>query len=114
MQIKEITIKETWENFLAGCNDKTFMQSWNWGEFHEKMGHKIWRLGLYEQDELAGIVLVVKVRARRGTFLTVEHGPVTTDFKFQVMQSLLGKLIEVAKQESASFIRISPIWERNE
>ena len=114
MQTKEITSKETWEQFLAGCSDKTFMQSWNWGEFHEKMGHKIWRFGFYEQDELVGVALVVKVRARRGTFLIVEHGPITTGFKFQVMQSLLEKLTEVAKQEHASFIRISPIWERNE
>lgn len=75
MEIKEIKTKEIWENFLLGCEEKTFLQSWNWGEFQEKMGNKIWRLGIYENQELVSAVLVAKIPARRGTFLLIQHGP---------------------------------------
>jgi len=116
MNIKEITNKEVWEKFLAECEEKTFMQSWDWGEFHERMGQKIWRFGFYEQNELMGVVLVGKVKARRGTFLAVEHGPITkiSNFQFPILKTLLEKLREIAEDEGANFIRISPIWERNE
>lgn len=112
MNIREITNKETWENFLAECEEKTFFQSWSRGEFHEKMGEKIWRFGFYEYNTLAGVALAVRVPAKRGTFLIVEHGPVTKSPKSEAVKVLLEKLKEVAKQEDASFIRISPIWER--
>ena len=114
MQIQEITDKNTWEEFLSQCEEKTFFQSWNWGEFHEKMGQKIWRFGFYEQNELMGIALVEKVKAKRGMFLAIEHGPITKGFRSQIVKLLLEKLKEIAKGEDASFIRISPIWERNE
>ena len=48
MEIKEIKNKSEWESFLIRCVKKTFLQSWNWGEFNEKMGSKIWRIGVYE------------------------------------------------------------------
>src|SRR3989344_2560542 len=114
MQIREITDKHIWEDFLQQCEEKTFFQSWNWGEFHEKMGRKIWRFGFYNQNELVGVALVVKVKARRGTFLAVEHGPTAKNPQSQILQTLLDKLKEVAKEEDASFIRISPTWKKNE
>ncbi len=103
------------------------MQSWNWGEFHQKMGGKAWRLGIYEDEELIGVAMLVKVRAKRGVFLEIEHGPITKNPKsqipnpnqvprlnFQILKTLLVSLKKIAREERASFIRISPIWERNE
>ncbi len=118
MEIKEIADKEIWENFLADCEEKTFMHSWNRGEFHEAMGERVWRFGVYDGGELVAVALVAKVVARRGTFLMIEHGPVAKrkeqSEKRKLLEALLGKLKEIAKQESASFIRVSPIWQRNE
>lgn len=112
--VKEISKKETWEDFLKGCDEKTFLQSWNWGEFQILQGNKIWRFGVYENNELIGIALTIKVSARRGKFLFVPHGPVTKNPQFQILSTLLEELKSLAKKEKASFIRVSPIWERNE
>jgi len=109
MEIKEISNKEEWENFLLGRYPKTFLQSYNWGEFCSLMGEKIWRLGIYDNQKLIGICLASLVKAKRGVFLFVEHGPIT-DFKEEVMEILLNKLKELAKQEKASFIRFCSIW----
>jgi len=117
MEIKEITNKEIWESFLLKYTEKTFLDSWNWGEFQKKQGEKIWRLGIYDK-ELVGVALVIKVKARRGTFLFVPHGPNISEQRTinneHALKSLLVKLKEIARQEKAKFIRIAPIWERNE
>lgn len=118
MQIKEVQNKEIWENFLEECREKTFLQSWNWGEFQKMEGNKIWRFGIYNNQNLAGVALVIKVRAKRGTFLFVPHGPVAKPESeislYQLLNILLQELRKIAAKEKASFIRISPIWERNE
>jgi len=119
MEIKEIVNKEEWEGFLCRCTEKTFLQSWNWGEFNTAMGSKIWRFGAYEKERLLGITLILKVSAKRGTFLFIPHGPIFIDElagqdKKEILELLLLELGNVAKEEKASFIRISPLFERNE
>ena len=68
MEVKEIQDKNIWENFLSEYEEKTFLQSWNWGEFQEIMGNKIWRLGVYDKENLIGLALMSKIKARRGNF----------------------------------------------
>jgi len=126
MEIKNIEDKGIWENFLLKCEEKTFLDSWNWGEFQKMMGNKIWRLGIYFGRELFSTTLVVKIKARRGTFLFVPHAPTIIQnskfkiqndklkFKIKILEILLEELKKIAKDERASFIRIAPIWERSE
>ena len=124
MELREITNKEEWEDFLQGCSEKTFLQSWNWGDFNVAMGSlpqqagKIWRFGIYFGDKLIAAALAVKVVARRGTFLFVPHGPVIIEGleikdKKEILEILLSELKEYAKEEGASFIRVSPLFEQN-
>ena len=106
IEIKEINNKEVWENFLLGIKEKTFLQSWNWGEFQKMMGNKIWRLGIYNKEELSSVALAVKVRAKRGTFLMLQHC-------LSISEILLSKLKEIAKKENCSFIRVAPLIEKS-
>jgi len=103
----EIKEKSVWEDFLLKCEEKTFLQSWNWGEFHKKMGHKIWRLGICDDRGPTSVILAVKVRARRGTFLLIQHN-------LNLPEALLNKLKEIAKEEGCSFIRMAPLLARTE
>ncbi len=119
MEIKEIQNKEEWEGFLKTCSEKTFLQSWNWGEFSKAMNNKIWRLGVYYGDKLIGIATVVKIAAKRGNFLFVPHGPVVIyglgiKDQREVLEILLFQLKEYAKEENAVFIRVAPILERTD
>ena len=114
MEIKEIQDKKIWEDFLFGCEDKTFLQSWNWGDLNKAMGNKIWRLGIYD-GELIGTALVSKIAARRGTFLLIQHGPNVKSQKqnLKVLSALLKYLKKLGKKEGAAFIRMNPLWEDN-
>ena len=119
MTLKEIINKDEWEGFLETCAEKTFLQSWNWGEFNLANNQKIWRFGIYAEDKIIAVCLVVKVMAKRGTFFSIPHGPVTTEGldqkdKTEILQAILFRLSEISKEENASFIRVSPLFEKTE
>lgn len=124
MEIKEIQEKGVWEGFLSECQEKTFLNSWNWGEFQSKMGNKIWRLGVYSgqqgigvSQQLLAIALAARIRARRGTFLLVQHGPsINPKLKIQnpkLLEVLLDELRKIGKEEGATFIRMNPLWPKS-
>jgi lipid II:glycine glycyltransferase (peptidoglycan interpeptide bridge formation enzyme) len=128
-EIKQIENKQTWDELVQSGPEYTFLHSWNWGEFSKAMGHKVWRLGIYDSSALAGVALVVGIKARRGSFLFVPHGPVLkfpiSNFQFpnksqisnnkfqEILEFLVAYLKKIAKEEKCSFIRISPLLERN-
>lgn len=115
MTIKEIGEKEIWEGFLSKCVEKTFCQSFNWGEFNKSMGDSIYRLGVFDGDKLVAVAQTIKIRARRGTFLFVPHGPVILEGNSaEIVKALLEYLKDLGKKEKASFIRFSPIFPANE
>jgi lipid II:glycine glycyltransferase (peptidoglycan interpeptide bridge formation enzyme) len=107
MVIKEITEKFVWEDFFSEKKEKTFLQSWNWGEFQKKNNNKIWRLGVYNDNEIVLTVLVVKMAAKRGTFLLVQH---LIESDKEVLKELLEELKKIGNQEKADCIRIAPLW----
>ncbi|MDO8486281.1 MAG: peptidoglycan bridge formation glycyltransferase FemA/FemB family protein [Candidatus Staskawiczbacteria bacterium] len=110
--------KKEWEDFILSCKEKTFLQSWNWGEFHVSLGNKIWRFGVFDEGKIIAVALVIKIYARRGSFLLVPHGPVIkseiNEIKFNIVSVLKNKLEVLARQEKIDFIRISPIFKRTE
>lgn len=122
MEIREISDKNIWENFFQTREDKTFLQSWSWGEVQKKLGNKIWRLGVFAEpssshasakasafdgDKLFLVVLAVKVVAKRGKFLLLQHC-------LGMPEILLSKLKEIAKQEGCSFVRAVPLLPRSD
>ena len=113
MQVREITDKHIWENFLLRCPKRTFFQSWNWGDFRQASREKIWRFGVYDREQLIAVALTSKKVARRGTYLEIAHGPslVEVVHRKEALETLLERLREMARQEGASFVRINPLWE---
>ncbi len=109
-EIKIIHDKETWEGFLIQQRQKTFLHSWNWGEFNKKLGHSIFRLGIYENSNvLEGVFLVIKIAARRGSFLFVPQGPILDSLDSETLKHIATYLKELAIKEKCSFVRVSPI-----
>lgn len=130
METKEIIDKTQWEDFLSGCKEKTFLQSFNWGEFNKSLGDKIYRLGVFENNEIIAAAQIIKISARRGKFLFLPHGPAIIQnakiknqndnsclpdrqVKSKILEILVKELKNIAKREQCSFIRVAPIWEKN-
>lgn len=117
MELITIKNKELWDSLCDKCfHEKTFLQSFNWGVFNEKLNNKVFYFGVKEGNEILGICLVIEIKAKRGTFLHVPHGPLIfkEENKFKVMKFLRDKLFELAKEEGASFVRFSPILQKTE
>lgn len=118
ISIGQIIDKIQWESFVKAQNEYTFLHSWNWGEFNQLMGNKIWQLGLFEDNTLIGVALIIKITAKRGTFLFCPHGPIITKHETyntkQILETLLKELKKLAKEENCSFIRVSPLMLKTE
>src|SRR5689334_2817213 len=96
MEIKEIQNKKIWDDFYNKYSDQTFLQSWEWGELQSSLGNIALRLGIYKDSKLAAIVQVLKVKAARGNFLFIPHGPISSTDKIYLPQ-ILKYLSRIAK-----------------
>jgi len=108
MTIREITDREEWEQFWEMHAPNALFQSWLWGEVVKRQSLPLTRFGLYDGSKLIGIFQGVTVRARRGTYLHVRHGPIFATQKVHYWKSVLSYLKSLARKERAWFCRISP------
>ncbi len=117
-RVQEIHDRFLWDQFLQESLPHTFLQSWEWGEFHKTMGGKIWRLGFFDQEKLFAIALILKITARRGSFLFCPHGPMVKNQELkiqnQVLENLKTFLVRLSGEEHCSFFRISSLWQDSE
>ena len=111
MQIKDITDAHLWEKFISDNSPQSFFQSWVWGEITR---NNIWRFGLYQHNQLEGIFQVMKVPARRGTFLHIRHGPVMKNWDKSQLQYFVVFIRQFARTQKADFIRFSPLIENTQ
>lgn len=120
INIREITDKIKWDDFIinkiASGGPDTFLQSWNWGEFNMAMDNKIWRFGIFEEDNMLGAALAIKITAKRGTFILCPH--LIASDKWQsndgrIWKALFDYLKLLAEQERADFLRICPLVDNN-
>lgn len=106
--VDPVNQESTWEWFVLRHSPGALFQSWQWGETQKRQSIPIERYGIYEGKTLRGVMQVALVRARRGTFLHVRHGPIT-DGDIGVWQTAKEFLINRAKALRCIFIRLSPL-----
>lgn len=112
LKISQINDKDTWEGFLLSNRIKniSFFQSWNWGEVQKKLGNSIDRLAFYKNNSLIGICLSVEIKARRGHYLHLRHGPVLENFSSD-FKDCVSRLVSYGRSKQCDFIRMSPLLE---
>lgn len=108
--IKIITNKKVWEDFLLARNPQSFLQSWNWGETNRLMDKKVFRIGIYNKikDSLEGIYLAIKEEAKRGPHLLIPAGPIINWEDKKVVSCFMDSVKNLGKQEKIWFIRVRP------
>lgn len=117
-----INDKNQWNDFVFNNTIETFHQSWEWGDVYSKNGHMVWHIGLTDKTKhLIATCLVIKIQAKRGTFLLIPHGPIyknmgqlNTDptIPLDSLQKITHYLIALAHKESCVFVRVAPISPR--
>ncbi|MBT6068618.1 peptidoglycan bridge formation glycyltransferase FemA/FemB family protein, partial [Candidatus Peregrinibacteria bacterium] len=103
MEIKILEQKEPFEEGLK--KSSSFLQSWEYGQLQQKLGHTPLYLGLYEGESLMQSLLLILFKARRGTYLFCPYG--IHDEKQLI--TLIPFLKKYGKEHKVDFIRLSPL-----
>lgn len=130
MEIKEILLEKPWEEFLTRQPHTTFLQSWAWGEFQDKLGLSHHRFGIYQGGPaspvssqggaLVGICQALVGRRKLGSFVYVPRGPILNAFESgqarldsvsaRQAQTVLEYLKDFAGREKVDYLRVEPPW----
>jgi lipid II:glycine glycyltransferase (peptidoglycan interpeptide bridge formation enzyme) len=105
---KTITQKDDWENFIALHPEANFLHSWYWGDFHLRLGHRIERLGFYDDTRLVGVLLAIVEPAKRGRHIVIAGGPILDWSRVELIQLLVQELRRIAQQHRCLFVRVRP------
>ena len=104
---------EQWNKFLLE-NESSFLQSFEWGKFQEKLGRKVWRLQIAENEEVVLQALVIKMALPLGkNFLYIPYGPcckhdITNEQEKQAIGLLFEELEKIAKIAKSVYCYIEP------
>jgi lipid II:glycine glycyltransferase (peptidoglycan interpeptide bridge formation enzyme) len=108
VEVKPVDDKQVWESLIARHPEINFLQSWYWGEFHERLGHTVISSGFYDKYELVGGALMIVEPARRGRHLVVPAGPVINWESKTIVAAWLVEIRRVAKANKCVFVRVRP------
>jgi lipid II:glycine glycyltransferase (peptidoglycan interpeptide bridge formation enzyme) len=118
MQITLSKDPRIWNQFLEKIQENTFLQTLQWQEFNQKGGFETWRYEMCDQtEELISVCLIIKIVAKRATFLLIPHGPLidtkNSDQTQEILRSWTKFWKNLAKYEGCSFVRVQPIMDQN-
>jgi len=100
MQIKELTVKDK-ESFNKLVSHP--LQSWEWGEFREKLGQKVIRAGGFEKEKL--------ISAFQVFFHQIPHFPFSVGYFPKGLlpnKEIVDFLRKTGQQNKAIFIKLEP------
>lgn len=118
LEFKQIKQKEIWDNFVQSLGRYSFVQSWDYLNVEETLYDELLRIGVFDGEELVGLLPVGVIRAKRGSYLKLRHGPIV-NYELLISnyekteENLFSEIAEylknLAREKSVSFIRIQPI-----
>jgi len=108
IQARPYTIEKQWELFLDTYAPDALFQRWQWGEVCTRQHEQVYRIGLYEKDTCIGVAQCIVVKAKRGNFLHVRHGPVLSRWDKRVFSQVRNIIRALAKEHGCVCVRISP------
>jgi lipid II:glycine glycyltransferase (peptidoglycan interpeptide bridge formation enzyme) len=108
MEIKQIKNQEEWQKYLDYCPKKTFLQTWQWGEFQESLGRKVERLAIFSNRKLLGISLCVIHNSRFQKYIYCPRGPLLVQNDIQTYTQVLGELKGYWEDRGVGNIKVDP------
>lgn len=111
LSIRLCNDRHQWNTFLDTVAPHTFLQSWEWKTMNEALGHAVFALGVFDGETLVGTALTIFMKARRGSFLLIPHGPITSDNvdHESVWKLLADEWRKLAQTHQAVFVRVCPL-----
>ncbi|HAU98832.1 MAG: Methicillin resistance protein [Microgenomates group bacterium GW2011_GWF2_45_18] len=103
---KKINDKAVWEQHLRAFPESNFLQSWNWGVFHESLGKEVGRLAFFDETkQIVSMVQYILEQSKRGTYLSIPAGPLFHQYNQTTIAPIFSYLREIAINKRCLFIR---------
>ena len=80
-ELKIINDKKTWNEFIVNSDIEfySFLSSWEWGEFKKMSWFWILRYWIFDWKDLIWVLPLIKVKAKRWSYLFAAHSPLIKD-----------------------------------
>lgn len=101
-----------WETTLRLFPEANLLQSWQWGEVAEQLGHKTIRFIVVGEETFGAMSCIVK-DAKRGRYLEVPAGPLIDWSNGGLVEAVVAKLRSVAQENRCVFVRMRPQLEES-
>lgn len=111
MKIINIDNKEQLDNFVGKEKNSQFLQSWEWGEFQEKVSGIIWRIGVEDGGKLICTAKIIKKSLPMGkNYFYCGRGPIflNGEWNEEAGNLIFNEIKALAKNEMAMFLRFDP------
>jgi hypothetical protein len=115
MDVRLLHNRELWNGFIAQQLGQYSYQTFEWGEYLNRQGHIIFRLGAFVEGRLTGVMLLaitrVPVAAPLFSLLNLKwmycyQGPCIAGRHLDALGALLAEAHAIAKREQAIMMRI--------
>lgn len=97
-----------WDELIKQFPEANFLQSWQWGNLQEQLGHTTLRYQIIQDDKSIGLVSGVVKSARRGRYLEIAGGPLINWNNTAIINEVLSTLQALGKANDCVFVRIRP------
>ncbi len=109
MELIFIKSKEQLNDLVGKQKYSQFLQSWQWGQFQEKVAGKIFRLGIQEKGQLTTVATIIKKLLPIGkSYFYCPRGPIVRNLKLEISNLLFDEIRKLAKKEKVIFFRFEP------
>lgn len=110
VKYKTLECRAEWNDFIAKEPAFGLLQSWEWGEFKEKLGWKAFRIAIEQKGEIiAGAQLLIKsFIPGLASFAYIPRGPVGNWLNPEIAPRLFSEIHRVALRYKAIFLKIEP------
>jgi peptidoglycan pentaglycine glycine transferase (the first glycine) len=102
--------RDAWNAFVARESSFALLQSWEWGEFKEKLGWRVFRVAVEEHGQIvAGAQMLIKqLPLPVASVAYIPRGPIGNWLDNQVALELFTELHRIARCHRAILLKIEP------
>ena len=113
LKLLEITDKNKWNDFVGAQAHAEFLQSWEWGEFQEKVEGKVTRFIVEDKDVIFAAATLIKKSLPLGMNYFYCPRGIIINGELKVNQEVLynfffEEIKKIAKNENVIFLRFEP------
>jgi lipid II:glycine glycyltransferase (peptidoglycan interpeptide bridge formation enzyme) len=110
-RIETIHDRKQWDDFVTSRPDTNFLQSYSFGDFHERLGWPVVRRAAFDtKGNIIAAYTGYVEPARRGRHLAIPGGPVCDQTKTPLVKALLDDMRTQGRRLHCVFVRLRPQW----